>query len=143
MKHTALANVRMLYKKFNEDLNRRDIDIVGVGGIKTGEDAFEMILCGAKAVQVGTCHWIEGPKCFERIANELEEIMKKKGYKNIEEFRGKLKPYCKTKNKSNTSFEKVGSNVNYNIKQIFKNIVVIIVSLWSIIIYLFMIVKKK
>ena len=52
-----------------------------------------MILCGAKAVQVGTCHWIEGSSCFDRIAMELEALMISKGYKSIEEFRGKLKPY--------------------------------------------------
>lgn len=54
-----------------------------------------MILCGAKAVQVATCHWIEGPTCFERISNELKLIMIEKGYSCIEDFRGKLKPYQK------------------------------------------------
>ena len=43
-KHTALANVRMLFKCFAE-LNRPDIDIVGVGGVHSGQDAFELILC--------------------------------------------------------------------------------------------------
>jgi len=94
VKHTALANVRKIYETLHK-LNRPDIDIIGVGGISKGSDAFEMILCGAKAVQVGTCHWSEGPKCFERIGNELITIMTKKGYKSIEDFRGKLKPYEK------------------------------------------------
>ena len=58
-------------------------------------DAFEMILCGAAAVQVGTCHWTEGPKCFNRINNELTEIMKRKGYNSIDEFKGKLKEWSK------------------------------------------------
>lgn len=71
------------------------IDVVGVGGVESGVDAFEMILCGANAVQVGTCHWKEGPKCFNRICEELREIMKNKGYSNIHEFRGKLKPWTK------------------------------------------------
>ena len=90
VKHTALANVRKLYELLNPN-----IDIIGVGGIATGEDAFKMILCGAKAVQVGTKHWTEGPTCFERIANELKTIMIEKGYSSIEEFRGKLKPYAR------------------------------------------------
>ena len=60
-----------------------------------GKDAFDLILCGAKAVQVATCHWIEGPSCFERISNELKLIMIEKGYSCIEDFRGKLKPYQK------------------------------------------------
>ncbi len=84
----------MLWKLFHEK-GRSDIDIVGVGGIGTGKDAFELILCGASAVQVGTCHWIEGPICFARIAGELEAIMKRKGYTSIADFKGKLRPYVK------------------------------------------------
>jgi dihydroorotate dehydrogenase (fumarate) len=71
------------------------IDIVGVGGVESGTDVFEMLLCGATAVQIGTKHWIEGPACFDRIAGELEELMLKKGYKSIDEFKGKLKPWSK------------------------------------------------
>lgn len=52
-----------------------------------------MILCGANAVQVGTCHWNEGGECFERIEKEFTEIMKKKNYKSIEDFRGKLNDF--------------------------------------------------
>jgi dihydroorotate dehydrogenase (fumarate) len=109
IKHTALANVRIFYNLLNSEKynSRSDIDIVGVGGVNSGKDAFELILCGAKAVQIGTCHWTEGSSCFERISKELETIMKQKGYKNIEEFRGKLKPYIRPsstqKAKANTS----------------------------------------
>lgn len=90
VKYTALANVRQMRSLLDDS-----IDVVGVGGIESGVDAFEMILCGASAVQVGTCHWKEGPKCFDRICLELREIMKNKGYSNISEFRGKLKPWSK------------------------------------------------
>ena len=92
VKHAALANVRMLHRLFNAS-GRTDIDIVGVGGVCSGQDAFELLLCGAKAVQIGTCHWTEGAACFERIATELEVIIRNKGYTYIEDFRGKLKPY--------------------------------------------------
>lgn len=92
LKPAALANVFMLHKKFKE-YAREDIDIVGVGGIGSGKDAFEMILCGAKAVQLGTIYWNEGPSCFHRIVNELKDFMLTKGYTTIEDFRGKLKPY--------------------------------------------------
>ena len=88
VKPVALANVRQL-----SQLLRDDIDVVGVGGVASGKDAFELILCGAKAVQVGTTHWSEGASCFTRIANELQAIMESKGYKSIEEFRGKLREY--------------------------------------------------
>lgn len=94
LKPTALANVNTMYRLL-ADKKRSDIDIIGVGGISSGKDAFEMLLVGAKAVQVGTCHWTEGAGCFERIASELEDIMKSKGYSSIEDFRGKLKSYSK------------------------------------------------
>jgi dihydroorotate dehydrogenase (fumarate) len=90
VKYTALANVRMM-----RDLLDQSIDVVGVGGVESGEDAFEMLLCGASAVQVGTCHWTEGPKCFDRICEELQSIMKKKGYSSVDDFKGKLKPWSK------------------------------------------------
>ena len=54
-----------------------------------------MILVGASAVQVGTCHWTEGPKCFDRICGELSDIMKEKGYSKVSDFKGKLKEWSK------------------------------------------------
>ena len=66
---------------------------MGVGGVATGEDAFQLILAGACAVQLATTHWLEGPSCFDRVASELSQIMAKKGYSSIADFRGKLKPY--------------------------------------------------
>ena len=90
VKYTALSNVRQMRM-----LLKDDIDVVGVGGVESGADAFEMILCGACAVQVGTCHWREGPTCFDRICAELRELMTSKGYSNINDFRGKLKPWSK------------------------------------------------
>ncbi|KAF0746879.1 hypothetical protein AaE_007956 [Aphanomyces astaci] len=92
IKYTALANVKKM-----RELLRPDIAVIGVrvGGIESGDDVFNMILCGAQAVQVGTCHWIEGPKCFDRITKELQDIMKRKGYSSVDEFRGKLQPWSK------------------------------------------------
>jgi dihydroorotate dehydrogenase (fumarate) len=90
VKYTALANVRKL-----RVLLKEGIDVVGVGGVESGKDAFELILCGAAAVQVGTCHWTEGPKCFDRICSELEEIMAHKGYTSIADFKGKLKEWSR------------------------------------------------
>jgi dihydroorotate dehydrogenase (fumarate) len=63
--------------------------------IKFRTDAFEMILCGAAAVQVGTCHWTEGPKCFDRICQELKDIMERKGYNSIDDFKNQLKEWSK------------------------------------------------
>ncbi|MDO8503655.1 MAG: dihydroorotate oxidase [bacterium] len=87
IKPTALGNVRKFYELVGDKMK-----IIGVGGVFNGIDAFEFILAGASAVQVGTVYMQEGPGCFRRIQNELRAFMKKKGYKKIEDFRGKLKP---------------------------------------------------
>ena len=86
IKPIALANVRAFY-----ELLGNKISIFGVGGIKTGADAFEFLLAGADAVQVATTFEKEGPSCFARINSELEEILQRKGYNSIEEAKGKLK----------------------------------------------------
>lgn len=86
IKPTALANVHAFYQRLD-----KDIKIIGTGGVINGRDAFEHILCGASMVQIGTTLQKEGVGVFERITDELEKIMEEKGYKSIEEFRGKLK----------------------------------------------------
>ena len=90
MQYTALANVRKL-----RELLDAGIDVVGVGGIQSGRDAYDMLLVGANACQVATAHWKEGPKCFDRIHDELRAIMKSKGYASVKEVIGKLKPWSK------------------------------------------------
>lgn len=85
VKPTALANVHAFYQRLNPS-----IQIIGTGGVKSGRDAFEHILCGASMVQIGTALHQEGPSIFERITNELKAIMIEKGYQSLEDFRGKL-----------------------------------------------------
>jgi dihydroorotate dehydrogenase (fumarate) len=82
-KPTALANVR------NFSILLKDkIKIIGCGGIKTGQDIYEYLLCGATAVQVGTELIREGPEIFSRLKKELIEVMKKNNYELINDFRG-------------------------------------------------------
>lgn len=42
IKPTALANVRAFYTRL-----KPEIQIIGTGGIETGQDAFEHLLCGS------------------------------------------------------------------------------------------------
>jgi dihydroorotate dehydrogenase (fumarate) len=86
VKPTALANVR----KFHELLGDK-LFIIGCGGITNGEDAFHHLLAGANMLSIGTQLMKEGPEVFKRIGLELEDIMKKKGYKNVDDIIGKLK----------------------------------------------------
>jgi dihydroorotate dehydrogenase (fumarate) len=82
---TALANVR----EFSRLMPERQV--IGCGGIKSGREAFMHILCGATAVQIGTCLYQEGAGAFARINRELAQIMDDKGYACLADFRGKLK----------------------------------------------------
>ncbi len=86
IKPVAIGNVRGFF-----ELLKDSVSIFGVGGIKSGADAFEFLLAGADAVQVATAFEKEGTACFKRIDRELNEILQKKGYNSIEEARGKLK----------------------------------------------------
>ncbi len=86
IKPVALANVRAFWKLFQGRL-----PIIGTGGIETGLDVFEHILCGASAVQIGTVLMEEGLSAFDRLAGELSDVLKQKGYHSLEECRGKLK----------------------------------------------------
>ncbi|GAA0055211.1 UNVERIFIED_CONTAM: dihydroorotate oxidase [Streptococcus canis] len=85
IKPTALANVHAFYQRL-----KPSIKIIGTGGVKTGRDAFEHILCGASMVQIGTALHQEGPAIFERVTKELKTIMAEKGYQSLEDFRGQL-----------------------------------------------------
>ena len=86
IKLTALANVRAFYTRL-----KPEIQIIGTGGIRTGQDAFEHLLCGASMLQIGTELHKEGPEIFSRIIKELTQIMSEKGYTSIDEFKGKLR----------------------------------------------------
>ncbi|CAJ1182610.1 dihydroorotate oxidase [Fructilactobacillus sanfranciscensis] len=88
IKPVALANVRAFRQRLNPE-----IKIIGTGGVSTGKDAFELILCGADIVEVGTILAKEGPAVFERLDTELKAIMEAKGYQKLSDFRGKLKEY--------------------------------------------------
>lgn len=64
------------------------IPVIGIGGIESPADAIEFILAGASAFEVGSVifKWLNAPS---DIIMGLEEYMDDRGYKAIEEFRGK------------------------------------------------------
>lgn len=84
IKPVALANVRILSMITKTD-------IVGCGGIKSGSDVYEYLLCGASAVQIGVIMMVNGLKCFERIESELINIMKTKGQAKLSDIKISLR----------------------------------------------------
>ncbi|RLI94996.1 MAG: dihydroorotate dehydrogenase [Candidatus Altiarchaeales archaeon] len=66
-----------------------DIPIIGIGGVKSGEDAIEMMMAGASAVGIGTGIWNKGIGIFKEIVSEIEEFMSANNYKDLKEIIGK------------------------------------------------------
>jgi len=75
------------------ELTKGKIVIIGVGGISSGEDAFEKISLGASLLQLYTSLIYHGPDVVFRILSELSLLLKKRGIKNIKELIGKNLSY--------------------------------------------------
>ena len=65
------------------------IPIIGMGGVMTGRDAGEFMLCGAAAVQVGSAN-IFDPYAALRIVNELTNIVESDNIKDVQTLIGGL-----------------------------------------------------
>ncbi|MBI4345148.1 MAG: dihydroorotate dehydrogenase [Euryarchaeota archaeon] len=76
--------VRCVYEIAQET----DLDIIGCGGISTGEDIAEFLMAGAKAVEIGTGVWLRGIGVFKKASEELERFMQDYKYSSIEELVG-------------------------------------------------------
>tara|TARA_Y100001970_G_scaffold35584_1_gene43986 strand:+ start:1625 stop:2677 length:1053 start_codon:yes stop_codon:yes gene_type:complete len=76
-----------LISKFYLQLKDK-IPIIGVGGIDSGKSVFEKLSSGASVVQLYTGMIYKGPTIVKEIKKELISIMKKNGFKNINEVVG-------------------------------------------------------
>jgi dihydroorotate dehydrogenase (NAD+) catalytic subunit len=73
-----------------EVYNSTKIPVVGIGGIMTGLDVAEFMLCGARAVQVGTANFVD-PGAYTRILKEFTAYLKRKKIDKASKLVGKLK----------------------------------------------------
>ena len=64
------------------------IDVIGVGGISSGDDVYRLMRNGARAVQLYTALVYDGPGVFGDIANGLERRILINGHKNVREVIG-------------------------------------------------------
>ena len=78
--------LRMVY----EAARSVKIPVIGLGGIANGEDAAEFLIAGASAVEVGTATFAD-PKAPERIANDLEKVVRRLGVNNVSELVGTIR----------------------------------------------------
>lgn len=63
------------------------IPILGMGGVATGRDAFELILAGANGVSIGTATF-GNPRAAIEIRDQLREILEARGFSSLEEAIG-------------------------------------------------------
>jgi len=79
----GLRYVGLLYKKISGGL-------CGTNGIYNYKDVIQMLLSGADVVQMVSAIYKNEPTYITQVLSELEEWMDLKGYKTINDFKGKL-----------------------------------------------------
>ncbi|KAJ3640780.1 hypothetical protein Zmor_027322 [Zophobas morio] len=80
------SSTRMIQDVYR--LTKGKIPIIGVGGVFTGEDAYEKIKAGASVIQIYTSLVYEGPPIVTKIKKELTQLLAADGYRNISEAVG-------------------------------------------------------
>jgi len=81
--------IKHIIQRFVSEVARAvDIPISAVGGVRTWEDAVELIMLGATTVQSCTAVMWDGYKRITKLVKGLREFMERKGYNSIEDFRG-------------------------------------------------------
>lgn len=81
LKPLALHNVWRIAQKTN-------IPVVGSGGISSGEDVVEFILCGATAIQIGTANFFD-PKVSLSCLDFIQDYCERRGVEYITDLIGK------------------------------------------------------
>jgi dihydroorotate dehydrogenase (NAD+) catalytic subunit len=81
IKPVGLACVWQIYRRVK-------IPVIGVGGIRTGLDALEYIMAGARALQVGTAITFGGVAVFGRLNQELSDRLDQLGIARLEDAVG-------------------------------------------------------
>ena len=79
--------IRHLYRQTSGS-----VPIIGVGGISNAQEAYDKIRAGASLVQVYSALVYEGPGLANRINKELAELLKKDGFKSLEQAIGADNP---------------------------------------------------
>ena len=78
--------LRMVWQVFNAV----NIPVIGLGGIMNATDAIEFLLCGAKAVQLGTANFID-PTVTIKVIEGINEYLDRQGCKDVNEIIGGLR----------------------------------------------------
>ena len=69
-------------------LTKGQIPIIGVGGISSGQDAYDKIKAGASLVQLYSALVYHGPEIANQINQDLLKLLEKDGYTNLSQAVG-------------------------------------------------------
>lgn len=83
VKDASTTLIAKVYK-----MTKGQVPIVGVGGVFSGQDAYEKIVAGSSAVQLYTSLIYHGPPIVAKIKQELDEILGQNGFDSVEKARG-------------------------------------------------------
>ena len=72
--------------------NAVKIPIIGMGGISTWQDAVEMLIAGASALQIGTVFFSD-PYAPIKINEGINRFLDENGLKSVTELTGTIKPW--------------------------------------------------
>lgn len=79
----STSTIRDMYR-----LTEGRLPIVGVGGVSSGQDAWEKVLAGASLVQLYSALVYQGPPVVNRVRREMEQLLDDSPYQNIREAVG-------------------------------------------------------
>ncbi|CAG5116081.1 unnamed protein product, partial [Candidula unifasciata] len=83
LKAKALETIRDMYK-----LTQGQVPIIGVGGVSSGQDAYDKVKAGACLIQVYTALVFHGPPVISKIKREMAELLRRDGFNHISEAVG-------------------------------------------------------
>ncbi|KAK3857283.1 hypothetical protein Pcinc_036462 [Petrolisthes cinctipes] len=83
LKSLATATIKDMYR-----LTKGSVPIIGVGGVASGQDAYEKIRAGASLIQLYTGLIYTGPQLIPRATHELEQLLRDDGFSSVAEAVG-------------------------------------------------------
>ena len=83
LRSLALENMKLIH-----GLTGGKIPLIGVGGIASGQDAYDRIRAGASVVQLYTAMVYAGPGLVARIKHDLTALLKRDGFTSVSQAVG-------------------------------------------------------
>lgn len=84
LKNRSTKMIAEMYK-----FTKGKVPIIGVGGVFTGQDAYDKITAGASLVQLYTSFVYHGPPVVSKIKRELNMVLEENGFGNVSDAIGK------------------------------------------------------